>query len=89
MNLFDKNYKIENLISSLFALEPRSKCKLLYILVVPAKCMQISGLVFIQFCRYKVCTIGDAYLAVNEPKTQHDDRARMPISLTNFYVRPA
>lgn len=22
---------------------------------------------------YKVCTIGDAYLAVNEPKTQHDD----------------
>lgn len=23
---------------------------------------------------YKVCTIGDAYLAVNEPKTQHDDR---------------
>lgn len=25
--------------------------------------------------RYKVCTIGDAYLAVNEPKTQHDDRA--------------
>lgn len=24
--------------------------------------------------RYKVCTIGDAYLAVNEPKTQHDDQ---------------
>ena len=22
-----------------------------------------------------MCTIGDAYLAVNEPKTQHDDRA--------------
>lgn len=27
-----------------------------------------------------MCTIGDAYLAVNEPKTQHDDRARVPIS---------
>ena len=49
MNLFDKTCKIENLISSLFALEPRSKCKLLYILVVPAKCMQISGLVFNSF----------------------------------------
>ncbi|CAJ1365403.1 unnamed protein product [Effrenium voratum] len=29
---------------------------------------------------YKVCTIGDAYLAVNEPKTEHDDKVAAPMN---------